>query len=381
MPEDKNKVEIPIELINNLVVIPVTVNRFLPLKFILDTGVETAILTEPDFAPLLGVEYIRKITIAGAGINDSISAFVSQGLIYELPGGIIGHNMNLLVLDDNYLKLSERMGQRVHGILGGDLFTRFAVEIDYDDNVLRLYRNDKFKPSRRHQRFDIDINGSKPYVNMSLSQGVISDSVKLMVDSGASHALLLDASQSKISLPKTTIQTTLGAGLGGDIPGKLGRLQSVDIKGLSFKDVIVSIPELDAYSQAIKRGSRQGTLGGELLSRINPVFDYQNQAVYFSKGKQYKKPFEYDMSGLSLIVKGSFLDTLKVESIRDNSPAERAGILVDDVILSINGLSLSTTNLNGINSLLRGRNNKKLRVRILRNTIKSRKILILKRAI
>ena len=65
MPEGSKKVEIEFEEYNNLIVIPITINRFLTLKFILDTGVETAILTEKLFADILDAEYIRELKIAG----------------------------------------------------------------------------------------------------------------------------------------------------------------------------------------------------------------------------------------------------------------------------------------------------------------------------
>ncbi|MBA4057965.1 MAG: peptide-binding protein, partial [Marivirga sp.] len=46
LADGKKKVQIPIEIINNLIVIPVVLNDALPLKFILDTGVRTTILTQ-----------------------------------------------------------------------------------------------------------------------------------------------------------------------------------------------------------------------------------------------------------------------------------------------------------------------------------------------
>ncbi|MEQ9230458.1 MAG: aspartyl protease family protein [Cyclobacteriaceae bacterium] len=381
MPEDKNKVEIPIELINNLVVIPVTVNRFLPLKFILDTGVETAILTEPDFAPLMQVDYVRKFIIYGAGVQDSISAYLSQGLVYELPGGIIGRNMNLLILDDDYLKLSERMGQKIHGIIGFDLFKQFTVRINYDERMMTIYRNGTFNPTRRMSRYNLEIVNSRPYIQLDLSQTDEATSAKLMIDTGASHALLLDATQTDVSPPKKTINTYLGAGLGGEIPGRIGRLGGVTLNELSFKDVLIAIPDDGAYSQTLKRGSRQGTLGGELLSRLNPVFDYQTNSLYLSKGNDYSRAFELDMSGMGFIVQGTFLDTLRVDYIRENSPAKEVDIRVNDVILSINGRTLGTTNLNTFYSILRRRPNQKIRIRILRNGKKIRKKFRLKRAI
>ncbi|MEJ0031175.1 MAG: hypothetical protein WDO15_12710 [Bacteroidota bacterium] len=56
----RSRVKIPIEVNNNLVIIPVVINGQLPLKFILDTGVRTAILTEKIFSDILNLQYTRK---------------------------------------------------------------------------------------------------------------------------------------------------------------------------------------------------------------------------------------------------------------------------------------------------------------------------------
>jgi len=53
LPAGKTKVQFPIEVYNNLVVVPIILNNQLPLKFILDTGVRTSILTEKAYSDIL----------------------------------------------------------------------------------------------------------------------------------------------------------------------------------------------------------------------------------------------------------------------------------------------------------------------------------------
>src|SRR5688572_6750411 len=67
MPEGKTKVTIPIEIHNNLIVMAVVINGQLPMKFILDTGVRTAILTEKSYSDILGLPYTRQFTFASPG--------------------------------------------------------------------------------------------------------------------------------------------------------------------------------------------------------------------------------------------------------------------------------------------------------------------------
>jgi len=122
LPTGKKRIEIPFELHNNLIIIPVTINGFLTLKFILDTGVETALLTEKTYADILGVNYLRQITIAGPGVIDSVQALVASHTTFTLHGGVLGNNMDILVLKHAYLHLSENLGEDLHGIIGYDLF-------------------------------------------------------------------------------------------------------------------------------------------------------------------------------------------------------------------------------------------------------------------
>lgn len=375
-------VSIPFEQHNNLIVIPVTINRFLTLKFILDTGVETAILTEKLYADILEVNYIREISIAGPGVIDSVEAYIANEAIFSLPGGLIGKNMSMLVLKEDYLKLSESIGEKVHGIIGYDIFSKFVVEINYDDQVLYLHNPKRFRPSRKATRIPIDIRGSKPFIGADLKQDDQIEHLDFMIDTGASHAALIDYSNvMTLDLPEEKVETKLGRGIAGEIPGYLGRMDSLSIGRFEFNEVLVSAPFQGAYNKAIKRGARIGTFGGELLTRFNVTFDYQNRYIYLIKGKSYKEDFEYDMSGLVVNATGVFLDTLKVISVDYDSPAFKAGVEEGDIVLAINGRNLRTNKLSDIYALLRSREDRKIKVKLLRDGRKIKRYFVLERKI
>ena len=99
------------------------------------------------------------------------------------------------------------------------------------------------------------------------------------------------------------------------------------------------------------------------------------------KGKNYKEDFEYDMSGMVINATGINLDTLKVISIDPGSPAAIAGIKKDDLVLSINGKQLHTHNLSDIYALLRSRDGRKIKMKIMRGSEKMKKRFRLKRKI
>src|SRR5688572_1788014 len=189
----RNKARIPIEINNNLVVIPVVLNGQLPLKFILDTGVRTAILTEKIFSDILNLTYSRKYSVGGPGGKKLVEAFVTNNVTLDLPPGIHGEGHALLVLEEDYLELRNYLGVDVHGILGYELFSRFIVSIDYDKKELVLTRPEKFKPRRKFTTIPITIEDTKPYLQTTVAMNDSSKTrVKLLVDSGASHGLILE---------------------------------------------------------------------------------------------------------------------------------------------------------------------------------------------
>ncbi len=368
MPLKTKKIEIPFERHNNLIVIPVTVNEFLTLKFILDTGVETAILTEKLYADILNVNYLREIVIAGPGAIDSIEALVANNVSFSLPGGIFGENMNLLVLKDDYLKLSENIGEDVHGIIGYDIFSRFVVNINYKDQLITLYDPSSFKKPRRSQKLPITIINRKPFLTASVTQNNQRANLDMMIDTGASHAALIDYSQvTSINLPEKKMETQLGRGIAGEILGYVGRMDSLQIDNFQFENMLVSAPFEGAYNKTIKRGARIGTFGGELLHRFNVTFDYSRSTIYLQKSPSYNDKFEFNMSGMSINSVGKNLDTLKIINVKKDGPADKAGILEEDILLSINGKSINNSTLSEIYALLQKRDNLTIRCKILRD--------------
>ena len=147
-PKKQKKVSFKFEMYNNLIVIPVSINNFLSMKFIVDTGAEASVLTEKAFGDLVGLNYVRTMYIDGPGVRDSVEAYVATEVTLGLPEGITGHKMSMLVLKEDSLGLKEILGDEIYGIIGYDIFRRFVVEIDYDDLKITLHDPKRYKPRR-----------------------------------------------------------------------------------------------------------------------------------------------------------------------------------------------------------------------------------------
>jgi hypothetical protein len=367
--DGKSKVTMPIQIYNNLIVVPVILNNRLPLKFVLDTGVRTSILTQKTFGDILNLAYSRKYTISGPGGEKLVDAYVTNNVSLELPG-ITGRGHALLVLGQDYLELRNYLGTEVHGILGYELFSRFIVKVDYEKKTLTLALPGKIS-HRNYQKIPLSIEDTKPYV---VSDVVLTNGervkAKLLVDSGASHGLLLDPqSDSAITAPNETVSCVIGRGLGGEITGKVGRIKSIQLGKYILPDAIANFPDPNSYFDSLKIGrtSRNGAIGGEVLSRFSVIFDFPSETLYLKKNPSFKKDFHYNLSGMTVKAKGVRLNVFEITEVRSQSSAEKAGLRPGDVILSLNGLSNSILDLNSVNALLNAKPGKKITLQIDRN--------------
>ncbi len=371
--DGKSKVQIPIEIHNNLVVVRVLLNDALPLKFIVDTGVRTAILTQKSFSDILQLKYSRKYTIAGPGGEKLIDAYVTNNVSLSIPG-VTGRGHSLLVLEEDYLELRNYLGTDVHGILGYELFSRFIIKIDYQRKVMTLMLPDKFKPRKNYDVIPVRIQDTKPYILVPISINTDHTlNAKLLVDTGASHGLMLDPeSDSRIHLPKNHINSIIGRGLGGPITGKTGRIQSIELGNYVIQKPLVNFPDSGSYitdSLKYAQFDRNGTLGGEILSRFIVIFNFPHEKIYIKKNSEFKKQFYFSLSGLNIRARGSMLNVFEVNDVREGSSAAKAGVQKGDLIVGINGVSVMDLQLNQINGMLNSKPGKRIRLTVKREGI------------
>jgi hypothetical protein len=333
----KKRIHIPFEIHNNLIVVPIVLNKAVPLRFIVDSGVKTAILTERLFSDILYIDYDREISMVGADGTREIHAYVARNVQLDLPG-VSATSQSILVLEDDYLQLSNHIGTQVHGIIGYELFRRFVVKINYNRQLMTLYEPAYFKAKKKYETIPISIEDAKPYINADLMLHT-GDSIdaKLLVDTGASHSVLLNMGSCKnIPLPDVHIPMLLGKGLGGDIHGNIGRINEVEVGPFDLDEPIISFANEMDYENVFKKTGRNGSVGGGLLSRFHVILDYFNESLYLKKAPGFKRDFNYNMSGIDLITEGSNFNRFIVHDVAVGSPAYEAGVKKGDEVISVN---------------------------------------------
>ncbi len=355
---------------SNLVIIPVTINDSDTLNFILDTGVRYPIITELPFVNKLNLNYMMPVEIKGLGEGNTLTAYRSGNNTMQIDGLTARNQEVQMIIDENF-QISHMLGIPVHGLIGFNLFKDYVVEIDYLNEKITLNKPEyyKYRDRKKDIIMPLHFDGNKPFVRTIIVTDELQDvPVKLLVDTGASDALWLsESSDERINLPKDNIETFLGKGLSGDLYGTKGRIDGIWVGPLILSKPIVAFPNSEIIDQLISSNDRNGTIGAEILRRFFVTIDYRNSRLTLRPTHKIKEEFNYNMSGMEVTNPMPGFPIYTITDIRENSPAYFAGLKENDQILSINSSHHKTLKLNDINLILQSKENKKIKVKVLRN--------------
>jgi len=214
----------------------------------------------------------------------------------------------------------------------------------------------------------ITIEKGKPYIKVEGFFNKKKVDLKLLVDTGASLALLLFTnSHPNLELPEKYIPGSLGNGLGGSLEGFIARLERLEFGDYHFENLITNFQDLPKNIDSLKIVKRNGLLGNALLMRFGVIIDFINSKIYLSPHRKYNQSLGFDRSGLQLIASGKNLKTFLVHFVIPNSPADRAGIKKGDTVFKINHIPSNLLSFREVTSKLQKRVNKKTHLVIKRN--------------
>ena len=382
LQDKKEKITLPFELHNNLIVIPVILDGKIPLKFILDTGVRTAILTDRIITDILQLPYSRRITISGPGGQHLISAFIANNVSLTIPPSLSSTGSSLLVLEEDYLELKNHLGIEIHGVIGYEIFSRFLVSINYERKEITFSSGRRFHKPRSYQEFDLSVEDTKPYFYATCTlPGGEPLNLKLMADTGASHCMLLHPeTNANIIVPAKNVHGSIGRALGGNISGSTARIESLAIGNFILEKPLANFPDPESYADTLRSTTtfRNGTVGGELLGRFNIIFNYAGEKIYLRKNQHYRKPFQFNLSGVTIHATGPDLNNFELSEVRSGSAGFDAGLQLGDTLVRVNHSSAKNLKLSDINQILNSKPGKKVKLVLRRNGSEIKQLVVLR---
>ena len=276
-PAGKTVVELPFEVESGLMVIPVSINGSRPFRYGFDTGASGSVHFDPSIVDALNLKIGGEIQVRGAGGGGAIStARIAENINFNIGG---------IELSNGHLALRGSLGG-LSGVIGRPIFANLVVEVDWEKQVIRFYDPAKFKYAGPGIVLPLTFDdGGRPYTMASVAvAGEKRTPVKLVVDSGASHALSLDVgSTPEIVLPEGAVKTVLGRGASGEVTGHAGRVSTVEFAGQTFKNVPASFPDSSAGTAGLN--GRHGNLGSGILRRFKVIYDYSRKQMILEPNK------------------------------------------------------------------------------------------------
>ncbi|MFC2133525.1 PDZ domain-containing protein [Bacteroidota bacterium] len=329
----KHSITIPFKLDLNHLVLQVKDSNQNELDLILDTGMPGygILLFEGPKTKNIEFQNSSEIMVGGPGGEPS-PAKMASGLSLTL-GEIEFNNLTAIIMP---FDSSRSLNLKEDGVIGLEIFSRFVVDIDNENNKLTLTEPDYFNYFGQGSEIPLDIVRNMPYLfcNAEMESGEIVQT-KLVIDIGASHALSLNLStQKEIVLPAKTLEVRTGRSVSAEIYGKVGRIKNLQLGSYSIDYPIVSFHE-----RAMHPAEKEGNLGSGILHRFNTIFDYKNKRMILEPNKFFNDPFDYDMTGMQTSkTKTGFY---KIDKILPSSPASENNLRVGDVIIELNGQTAS----------------------------------------
>ncbi|MCI1187084.1 aspartyl protease family protein [Hymenobacter sp. DH14] len=357
------RVFIPVQVQRNLLVISAYINGRGPYNFLLDTGVAMSILTSNTLADSLGLRHGEQLRIVGAGGGDTgLLAYQADSVRISMPG-VVASRMSWVVLADNLLDLSGFVGTRIHGIIGSELFRSFVVTLLVEEGRIELTNPAAYRAprGRRWTSLPLSLERNKAYITTPVQlNDTLTMPLKLVLDTGASHALSLELdSNPHLVGPAQRLPTDLGRGLSGIVRGYLGRVPKLRLGRYELRSVLTSYPEAGDVHRRIDV-PRNGNVGYELLKRFTTVIDYPHQRLLLRPNMRFRDAFEHDMCGIDLLATGTDYRRFLVLRVMPDSPAALAGLRVDDELISINLLPASAYSLTELSRIMHSQDGRTL---------------------
>ncbi len=323
---------IPFLLNNDHIIIQLSINNAPKMNFMFDSGAG-GILINKDMADSIGLEAVSERLNTGAVGTHTVS--ILKGNTIKLGDTQI-NNINMMRDEKEFEQLDN--GEKIAGIIGFHILSRFVVEVDYNTSELVLYNRSNYTYNGDGIVMPIVLTYNLPLIISSIrvNSGIEFDGF-FLVDTGARADLIVSSpTVSKYNMIDAVgdhyvLRTEIGSS-GKKAKIMYGRVNSLEFAEHAFNNVPVVLSQ--AESGVLSFDGIDGIIGNRILKRFNIIFDYQRSLIYLEPNGNMAKKFSTNVSGFTVFF---YEGRPFVKNIIDRSPASKAGLKNNDEIVSING--------------------------------------------
>jgi len=296
------------------------------LNFILDTGSGGISLDSSTTAYFGLTPTPSDRTIRGIGGIKKVSFLNNRELHFpELTIDSLNFHIN------DYEMLTSVYGERIDGIIGYSVLSRYILKINFDSSFLEFWSKGAMKYPRGGYLL-------KPFITtLPVQSARVKDertiNTRFLFDMGAGLNLMLSTefiNDSALLHRKRKFYTKQAEGLGGKIDMQMTVIKEVKLGPFKFRNVPIYI--FDDEHNITSYPYLGGLLGNDLLRRFNIILNYERRDFYLVPNKHYAEPFDYSYSGLELyLINGEIM----IGDVAKGSPAEAAGLQEGDIVVAI----------------------------------------------
>lgn len=297
------------------------------LNFVLDTGSSGISLDSTTVAYLKLQPVPTDRTIRGiAGIR-KVSFLFNETI--HFPGLTID---SLDIHINDYAILTAVYGERIDGIIGYSVLSRYIVKVNYDSSKVEFFSRGTIRYPKGGYFFKPILN-TLPIQALRLKDETTVNT-RFLFDIGAGLCMMLTSDfvkDSALIKKKKKMWMKQAEGMGGKLDMNLTWIKEVKIGPYRFRKVPVYI--FDDIYNVTSYPYLGGLIGNDVLRRFNIILNYEKREIYLLPNSHFNEPFDYSYSGLELYL---IDNVIMVGDVAKGSPAEEAGVKEGDVVIAVN---------------------------------------------
>jgi hypothetical protein len=313
-------VTLPVQMIDNYLILTAKWDKFGPYHFIIDTGSSVTLVT-----PELAQRYAAKGALPR--FMPEVHDRSADGQTTDLPSTILSRielgaarfaNVPALVYDCS--SLSAQFGVRIDGVLGFPLFRDTLLTLDYPHGVVRLQASALAAPTVAGTAIPFNNSQKIPLIPVRLGDRTLI----ALIDSGNDEALRLNPVGMDLPYAFPPTQGRIVHDLTGDHTERIGRLADT----LYIGDKAVPHPLVEVIDEL-------SALGGGILKYFVVTFDQEHDRVIFERDSTDPIALPAVRSvGLCFDKTPAYW---RVAGVIPGTPASAAGLETGDLVTAING--------------------------------------------